>query len=388
MKALGREKAFVVGALFGDYLSLGICLVMLGSIMPMMKAAYGLDYKTGGLLLSVMSVSSMIVAFGAGFLPKYIGMKRSIVLLYAGTPLGFAFMLLSGNPLWLMFSMVLIGTTRGAQTDYNNQIVSVYTEGNGTVLNVLHGFFAIGAFLAPFLVLLCTRSGGEGWRTAVMIASIIGFLLLLPNFGMKVEDRYFVQESGGGASLGFLHEKLFWITVILTTFYQGVENSIMGWLTTFFIDTGALSAGTAQMVTSLLWLSLLAGRFVCGYIASRFAPHRMLTVMSLGVAAFLALLVMSDTLPAMLVATVGLGLCLSGMYGTAVSNAGDVFERYPICMGVFVTITCIGTAVTPALVGYFADRTDIRMGMLVPLVCALFLVASAVYNSLYSRKHV
>ena len=160
----------------------------------------------------------------------------------------------------------------------------------------------------------------------------------------------------------------------------------MGWLTTFCIDTAVLTADAAQMMTSIMWMSLLVGRFVCGNLASRFRPHSMLTVMSGGILLFLGMLVCSQTRPVMLIATIGLGLCLSGMYGTAVANAGDIFEKYPVCMGIFVTITCIGTALTPALVGWVANGAGIRMGFLVPMVCAAGLMASAVYNWRFFTK--
>ena len=52
----------------------------------------------------------------------------------------------------------------------------------------------------------------------------------------------------------------------------------------------------------------------------------------------------------MLIGTIGLGLSLSGMYGTTVSNAGDVFGRYPLAMGVFVTLSGFGSIITPSIV--------------------------------------
>ena len=113
---------------------------------------------------------------------------------------------------------------------------------------------------------------------------------------------------------------------------------MMGWLTTFYIDSGVLAAGAAQIVTSLLWISLLVGRFSCSVIAARFRPWQMITVMCFGIAAFLVLLVLGTSLPVLIVATIGLGLCMSGMYGTTVSNAGDLFSRYPASMGIYVTL--------------------------------------------------
>ena len=34
---------------------------------------------------------------------------------------------------------------------------------------------------------------------------------------------------------------------------------MMGWLTSFYIDSGVLAADAAQIITSLLWVSLLIG---------------------------------------------------------------------------------------------------------------------------------
>lgn len=70
----------------------------------------------------------------------------------------------------------------------------------------------------------------------------------------------------------------------------------------------------------------------------------MITVMCFGIAAFLVLLVLGTSLPVLIVATIGLGLCMSGMYGTTVSNAGDLFSRYPASMGIYVTLNGLGAA--------------------------------------------
>lgn len=71
----------------------------------------------------------------------------------------------------------------------------------------------------------------------------------------------------------------------------------------------------------------------------------------------------------MMIATVGLGLSMSGMYGTSVSNAGDLFARYPVCMGFFVLMTSTGAVVAPAVVGAVANASGMRMGYFLPVVC-------------------
>ena len=146
------------------------------------------------------------------------------------------------------------------------------------------------------------------------------------------------------------------------------------------------AAGAAQIVTSLLWISLLVGRFSCSVIAARFRPWQMITVMCFGIAAFLVLLVLGTSLPVLIVATIGLGLCMSGMYGTTVSNAGDLFSRYPASMGIYVTLNGLGAAAAPAAIGVAANHGGIRIGFALLLIAAAMLVVSALCNMRYLKK--
>ena len=147
---------------------------------------------------------------------------------------------------------------------------------------------------------------------------------------------------------------------------------MMGWLTSFYIDSGVLAADAAQIITSLLWVSLLIGRFSCSVIAAKFRPWQMITVMCFGIAAFLVLLVTrhhafrySSSLPS------DSGLCMSGMYGTTVANAGDLFSRYPASMGIYVTLNGLRRGYgCPAAIGIAANRARYPHGVLLPLLIA------------------
>lgn len=381
--SLGKQKTYVVAELFLVYFALGIGLIMLGSVLPQLRAAYALDYKTGGTLLSVQSIGYLAVGLITGTASVKLGLKRAYLLLYALMPIGFLMMLLYGAPLWLIAAMLLTGLSKGAVTDYNNRIMSEYSGGNATPLNLLHAFFAIGACAAPILTLVCLRNGSNGWRLAMIAALVLLVAALIFGLFMHMEDE---RPAGGyqtpaGGGFGFFRERIFWQTTAIGFFYQAVEASMMGWLTSFYIDSGALNADAAQIVTSLLWVALLIGRFSCSLIAAHWRPWQMMLVMCTGIAAFLALLVCASSLPLLLIATAGLGLCMSGMYGTSVSNAGDIFSRYPICMGLFVSLTGIGAAVAPTVVGLAADHIGIRWGFAMLLIAAICLLISAVINA-------
>lgn len=386
--SLGKRRRYVVTELFLVYLVLGVALILLGSILPDLRQAYGLDYKTGGTLISIQSVGYLVIGLFTGVLSMQAGQKRAYLLLYALLPVGLIMLLVNGAPLWLMAAMLLIGFAKGAITDYNNRIMSAYAKGSAAPLNLLHAFFAIGACLAPVLALACLSCGTGGWRIALFISTALVLAALVFGAFMNLSgDAHEVPaDATPNGGFGFLQERLFWQTTAIAFFYQAVEASMMGWLTSFYIDSGVMGESSAQLVTSVLWVSLLVGRFSCSAIATRFRPYQMILVMCVGIAGFLALLVCGSSLPVLLAATVGLGLCMSGMYGTSVSNAGDLFARYPVCMGLFVTLTGVGGAAAPAAVGAVADRLDLRHGFAVLLIAAILLVAAAVVNTLYFRK--
>ena len=291
----------------------------------------------------------------------------------------------------LLAAMFLTGISKGAITDYNNRVMSEYANGSATPLNMMHAAYAFGACVAPLAVLACHKLGGDnGWRLALEISIVLLTASFIFGLFMKMDDDKSTKtEQKSATDYGFFREKLFWLCTALCFFYEAVEASMMGWLTSFYIDSGVLAADAAQIITSLLWVSLLIGRFSCSVIAAKFRPWQMITVMCFGVAAFLVLLVTGTTLPILAVATIGLGLCMSGMYGTTVANAGDLFSRYPASMGIYVTLNGFGAAMAPAAIGIAANRAGIRWGFATLLIAGVLLVVSAVLNARYfkGRQH-
>ena len=126
--------------------------------------------------------------------------------------------------------------------------------------------------------------------------------------------------------------------------------------------------------------------FGCSAIGGRFAPAVIIRILSAGILAFLCIVLFTNSLPLMLAGTIGLGLSLSGMYGTSVANTGDVFGRYPLAMGIFVTLSGIGSIVTPSVIGTVAESTGIRTGMRILLAPAAVLLVVAILNRASRRQ--
>ena len=61
---IGKDKRYIVFNLFFAYFTLGVALIMLGSVLPVLKADYALNYQVGGMLLSVQSISYAVCQVG------------------------------------------------------------------------------------------------------------------------------------------------------------------------------------------------------------------------------------------------------------------------------------------------------------------------------------
>ena len=395
--SLGKRKLGVVLNLFYAYMSLGLVLIMLGAILPDLKADYALSYQVGGALLSVQSVGYVLAGLLAGYLPLMLGIKKSFILIQFSVTLGFVMLLISGNPVWLLIAMFLIGIGKGGITNYNNLLMNIYSEGNAGPLNILHACFAAGAVIAPLIALAVS-----GWRMAVTIGCIccaasLVFLFLAGFSDKDLETSDKDSDASDPAAdgmeesrkkkvdYGFFLEKLFWVTVIICFFYQAVEASFMGWMTSFLVDTGLMEASLAQFTTSVLWMALMAGRLLCSLAATKFSPRHMILALTVITTVFMVMLLQSSSPVGLIIATAGIGLGMSGMFGTSVSNAGDIFSRYPVCMGFFVFMTSMGAIVAPAIIGVVANTAGMHTGMSTLLAFSALMVAAAALN-LFMQK--
>ena len=378
--SLNHNDRYMIGNLFFLYLIQGVYVILIGSILPMIKEEYGLSYQIGGYLISAHSTGNILAGLFAGLIPLMIGIKNSLMILNLLPYIGFIIALLTGNPLLLIFAFLLSGLGRGSISNYNNQAVSTLSGGNSSPLNALHGFFAIGAVTAPLIALACTRNGNAGWRITVYIILGLGVISIVTSSFMKMDSVTYSRSESQQNAFGFLKEGPYWYSIGIMFLYQCIEASVMGWMVTYYEESGILASGASQLLTSLLWITILIGRFGCSAIGGRTSSVKIIRTLTTGILLFLCLVLMAGHLPLMLLGTIGLGLSLSGMYGTTVSNAGDVFGRYPLAMGIFVTLSGFGSIITPSIIGTIAEYTGIRVSMRVLLAPAVVLLIMAIFN--------
>lgn len=386
LKDMSKRQRYLIYDFFIAYFSMGLYLILIGSALPSIKADYGISYRIGGLMMSAQQIGYLVT----GVCVSMIAQRLSVKAVYLGFGIlafvGLALMMVTGNPFVLLFAMLLTGICKGSTCNFGNQLVSTMSGSNASLLNLAQAFFAVGACAAPLVAMVC----GTSWRLAFAITIAVGIVMFL--HGMRVEIRpedSVSNEDSGTVDFGFFRTKIFWLCTALIMSYLAIEGSVMGWLVTYFVDSGVAKESTAQLLATALWGALLVGRFASAWLSTRFRPHHMIAVMSLGVAVCFTGLMMSHTLVPMTVSAIGLGLFMAGMYGTALGGSENLMEKYPMCMGMFIAIPGIGAALTQSAIGTIADHIGIRGGMcFLYMLVAVLLVAAALFFVYHQKKTV
>lgn len=383
-KMMSKQQRYLIFDIFIAYFAMGLYLILIGSALPLMKAEYGISYRVGGLMMSAQQVGYLVIGVFISMIARRFPVKTVYLSFGILAFVGLALMMVTGNPFVLLFAMLLTGICKGSTCNFGNQFVSTLSGGNASLLNLSQAFFAVGACAAPLVAMLC----GASWRLSFAITIAVGVVMFV--HGLRVEigsDAYIREESTQTVDFSFLRTKIFWMCAIILLCYLAIEGSVMGWLVTYFVDSGATDESTAQLLATALWGALLVGRFASAWLSTRFRPHHMIAVMSLGVALCFTGLMMSHTMIPMAVSTIGLGLFMAGMYGTTLGGSENLMEKYPMCMGMFIAVPGIGAALTQSAIGTIADSIGIRgdMCFLYVLVVVL-LVATALFFVYHNRK--
>lgn len=145
-----------------------------------------------------------------------------------------------------------------------------------TVQGLLHGSFALGAGLGPFLAVW--EAPWWQWWYVLLGAVILQGVVLCWAFrfedGMRYREasetsRPSEQHAASGEPLmvrprGALGYSVTWICAAYFLVYAGTEAAISGWIATFMLRARHANTQLAMLSSSGFWLGMAAGRILLG----------------------------------------------------------------------------------------------------------------------------
>ncbi|MDE6890811.1 MAG: MFS transporter, partial [Lachnospiraceae bacterium] len=161
---------------YGAFLVNGMLALSIGSLLPFIKEAKGLDYAFSGLIVSLHSIGNLASGFLAGILAVYLGRKKSILIFESLFSISFLLLIFGGSRFLLALAFLLTGLARGASSNFNNTSINNLAPGKAWAINGLHAMFAVGAFSFPLLLTLATSFDREYWRYICFFMAGMGVL--------------------------------------------------------------------------------------------------------------------------------------------------------------------------------------------------------------------
>ncbi|AZP04492.1 MFS transporter [Jeotgalibaca ciconiae] len=360
---LNADEKYIMKCVYYVFAVNGLYGMIMGSLLPYISEAYNLSDTVSGSLLSSHYVGNLLASFIAGILPIYLGRKKAIIFLSSFVTAGFLLMITTGNPFLLILSFFFTGLSRGSISNFNNSIVNEISNSSSAALSFLHSIFAIGALLAPYLVIGAVHLiGVNGWRLAGVVIIILTALSIFFFSRMKMPEEP-VERKKKVVSYDFMKKKTFWILAGTLFFYLCGESTINGWLVKYFVDSGILTIGYSQFLASLLWVGVLLGRLAVSAIGDRFPRIYVLYALTLTTTLFFVVLLASRNQMMITFAILGLGLSMAGIYPTTIAATGGFIKDYPMAMGILLVLGGIGSIVMPTITGALSDQFGIFYGM-------------------------
>ncbi|MDD3172480.1 MAG: MFS transporter [Herbinix sp.] len=382
---LDRHNRYILKCCFYVFAVNGLYSMILGSLLPLISREYDLNNIVSGALLSAHQVGNLIAGFIAGVLPIYLGRKKSIIFLSSFVVMGFSIMIITGNPVLLILGFLFTGLSRGSISNFNNTVVNEVSNSSSAALNILHSIFAVGALSSPFLVILCTNlDGNNGWKVAAGVIIFLALISMTLFTRMKLND---LTKRLNNKSYQFLKFKHFWIITGIIFFYLSVESSVSGWIVKYFVDSDIMTIEYAQMLASLLWAVILAGRLTCALLGDKVPKKSLLLATSIGTVVFYLLLLSTQNITVITIAIMGLGFSMAGVYPITISIFGSTIKSYPMSMGVLLLFGGIGSIIMPMIIGTFSFHWGILAGMS-SIVFAIVMMMGFVFINVFRIKEL
>lgn len=356
----------------------GIATVLLGPILPVVSAQWGLTDAQAGSLFTAQFTGSI---FGA-ILSSY-HRRRCVVGGYAAIAAGLAALALANYRAGLI-GMFLIGAGVGAAVTATNLIFgNEYPEIRGRLLARTNFFWGVGAVTAPQLVAMTERH--HALQLFLLVLAAATFLICLrfvplikASTAAHYEDIPIETERGNLRILVLFSMMLF--------LYVGCETTIAGWIATYMHRVESFSIARSSEIVSFFWLAIVAGRAISPLLLRAFLELPVL-LSSIGLAlAGLSFLLTRHSVSITLAAVVVTGLGCASIFPLITSRLLGRVGRSRRTGWVFA-ICGSGGAVIPWLTGFLSQHTgSLSTAFSVPLLGLAAIILCVLVESIGSSR--
>ena len=367
--AAGRAEQHSTRLLF---LLAGFSAAAWASLVPVAKAAAGVNEGQLGLVLLCLGIGSLLAMPVSGVVSTRHGCRK--VLMVCGVALCACLPLLASvqNVFTLAAALFFFGAMIGTfDCVMNIQAVIVERDSKRPLMSGFHGFYSLGGLLGAATTSTIMDLGVSPFATVSAIA-LAGVLLLmgirrhvLP-YGNPAEGPPFALPRGEVLFLGMLC-----MTVFL------VEGSMMDWSAVMLAENHGMPVAQAGYGFAAFSLTMTFGRLTGDRIVARVGRRSVVTVGGLLAMGGILLATLVPLWQAALLGYAMVGLGCSNIVPVLFTAVGrQTSMPQSVAVPAMSTLGYAGVLAGPAAIGFIAHRSSLPMAFLLVAALMLFVAIS------------
>lgn len=360
-----------------------------GVIIPEVMKAFNLSMTAAGLLHYGPMTAIALAGIFLGFLADKIGRKKTIVFGLVLFVIS-SYLFLLGNTFG--FFLVLLIISGGAIGIFKTGALALIgdmsrsTKEHTSTMNIVEGFFGVGAIIGPFIVsYLLTKNVDWKWLY-IVAATLCVVLIIMALFAKYPETQKSTEEPINiKRTLKMVKDKYALGFSLAAFLYVSVEAAIYVWMPTLIDGYDGSLMFIAIYALPIFFVLRAGGRFLGAWMMDHFDWTVVLTISS-----FLILLcyVFSFVNESATVVLLPLsGLFMSVIYPTINSKGISCFPKssHGSVAGIILFFTAAGAAIGPLSMGVVSDMfgSNAIYGFILATVLAALLFVGFLLNMIF-----
>jgi fucose permease len=331
-----------------------------GIIIPEVIRTFRLSLTAAGSFQYATMGGIAVAALLMGQLADRIGRQRTII---AGLTLfAAACFLITAGDSFVFFAALLglsgiaIGVFKIGALALIGDLSSSTTE-HTSIMNMLEGFFGIGAIVGPAVLARLLGAGLPWTRLYLLAGAICAVLIAVASLVQYPETARSTAGSGGSGIVATVKSPYVLAFSAAAFLYVSVEAAVYVWMPTLLAPYTGSAAVLAKYSVSAFFLLRAAGRFLGAWLLNTFRWQAVLALFSGSILLCFVLAVTGGVQWAVYALPLS-GLFMSVLYPTINSKGISCLPKaeHGAGAGVILFFTCVSAVLAPLAIGAVSDR--------------------------------
>ncbi len=249
-----------------------------------------------------------------------------------------------------------------------------------SIINLGHGFFAIGALASPFFAFGLVNKQ-MNWKLLYLVVIGLTLISLILHLFMNKKNQVSLLTEKKALPLKeiFRYKKrniYMVLTAILMLFYVMSEVTIFSWAPTFFRVEKLFDLYNASLIVSVFWIGILIGRLIISFLSYRFKAGILLMVLSVISIIGLILAIFPAAQKINFIGAGLIGLGFSGIPPLLIASASKIFgSGKDVSLTILFIVGITSGSIIPFIISLLANYSF----LLSMIIAIIFMVIFAIF---------